>query len=452
MIANHKVLVKLGVFGMKKIRFIAACAVVAAMLGFEAAAASNITAEDAPDGWASYTGTKDLSGAAVTPPDSSKGTTGGAGGEVITVSTRDELLDALKKGRKRVIYIKGIIDMTDTGNGSMIPTTCTGSTPGLDKFIADNTAGSALPVSTYAEWKKRYAASFNYTEDQSGQVAVLRNTLNDLWKGITEVSIKSDTTIIGADGESGIRGGQLAVKSVKNVILRNLNISDCYNPFPALEASDGLNADFDLVSVQRSKYVWVDHCTFYSSFSSSEVEKDKYETKDRRDVKWQVYDGMLDMTHENDFITVSWCVFRNHDKTMLIGNSDSNTADKGHQTITLHHNWFDSCKQRLPMVRFATIHIYNNLYTNQLGYGIDRRKDCKVYSESNVFEDPVRSVTTRKDGNLYDKGSLNIKTEVLDKDPSWTPSTYYKYKADAAKKVQKNVQEGAGAGKLTVKM
>jgi len=409
-----------------------------------------ISVNDAADGWASYTGTKDLSGASVVPPSSRKGTTGGAGGTVYVVKNRAELMAAASKKEKKVIYVEGVIDMTDTGSGTMIPSVVTGSTPVLDKFIADNTAGSVLPCANYKEWKEKYTGSFKYSEDQNGPVALLRDTINTKYRGIIELNVSSDTTIIGADENAQIIGGAVAIHKVKNVVVRNLKISDCYNPFPAVEEDDGLNADFDGITVRGSKYVWIDHCTLTTRFTPEDIATDHYNTKDGESVKWQVYDGLLDIVAANDFVTVSWCVLSNHDKTMLMGNSDKATADKNHQTVTLHHNQFDSCVQRLPMVRYATLHIYNNVYTNQKKYGIDCRKDSRIYSECNSFEKEINSRTANKKGDFYDTGSVNLNRKDLDAKPVWNPSDYYKYKAQSADAAKKAVLANAGSGKLKV--
>src|SRR6478609_2800860 len=68
------------------------------------------------------------------------------------------------------------------------------------------------------------------------------------------------------------------------------------------------------------------------------------------------------ITTESDFVTVSWNQFTSHDKTMLIGNSDSATEDREHLRVTLHHNLFDGVGQRAPRVRFGKVHVYNNVY------------------------------------------------------------------------------------------
>ena len=56
----------------------------------------------------------------------------------------------------------------------------------------------------------------------------------------------------------------------------------------------------------------------------------KFKSKDGEMMKWQVHDGLLDITNESDFVTVSWCILRNHDKTQLIGSSDKKTGDANH--------------------------------------------------------------------------------------------------------------------------
>lgn len=67
-------------------------------------------------------------------------------------------------------------------------------------------------------------------------------------------------------------------------------------------------------------------------------------------------------TNASDRVTVSSNRFRNHDKTMLIGSSDTATADVGRLRVTLHHNLFENIGQRAPRVRYGQLHVYNNYY------------------------------------------------------------------------------------------
>ena len=61
-------------------------------------------------------------------------------------------------------------------------------------------------------------------------------------------------------------------------------------------------------------------------------------------------------------MTVSWCRFSRHDKTMLIGGSDRHVDDEGHLRVTLHHNLWEDCAERTPRVRFGRVHVANNLF------------------------------------------------------------------------------------------
>jgi pectate lyase len=106
-------------------------------------------------------------------------------------------------------------------------------------------------------------------------------------------------------------------------------------------------------------------------------------------VLYQVHDGLLDITNASDLVTVSWNKFRNHDKMMLIGSSDSASADRGKLRVTLHHNLFDGIGQRAPRVRFGQVHLYNNLYdvrdTPTYNYSWGVGIESAIYAEENVF-------------------------------------------------------------------
>jgi pectate lyase len=86
---------------------------------------------------------------------------------------------------------------------------------------------------------------------------------------------------------------------------------------------------------------------------------------------------------------VSYNRFINHDKVMLIGSSDSATADRGKLRVTLHHNLFEDCGQRAPRVRFGQVHVFNNYYrikdTPNYGYSWGVGRESAIYAENNFF-------------------------------------------------------------------
>ena len=59
---------------------------------------------------------------------------------------------------------------------------------------------------------------------------------------------------------------------------------------------------------------------------------------------------------------MSYNNFFDHDKTMLIGSSNTVGADVGKLRVTLHHNRFANVGQRVPRVRFGQVDLYNNYF------------------------------------------------------------------------------------------
>jgi pectate lyase len=157
------------------------------------------------------------------------------------------------------------------------------------------------------------------------------------------------------------------------VIIRNLNFK---NP------PEGK----DIVSLDQATRVWVDHC----DFASEGIVGDK----DR-------FDGLLDISHASDFITVSWNKFRDHWKGSLVGHSDNNAAeDTGKLRVTYHHNSWTNVNSRLPSVRFGTVHVYNSCYGATDTSGINSRMGAQVLVEGSSFTNTNRAIVTNLDSKL----------------------------------------------------
>ncbi|MEV3908776.1 pectate lyase family protein [Streptomyces canus] len=182
------------------------------------------------------------------------------------------------------------------------------------------------------------------------------------------------------------------------------------------------------------------------------------------------HDGLLDITNGSDLVTVSWSRFADHDKAMLIGNSDSATGDRGRLRVTLHHNQFESVVQRAPRVRFGQVHLYNNRYlarNDDYRYSLGISTESAVHAENNAFHTPghieaadlVKSwngsaphqTGTLFNGypvdllalyNAYDSGS----ERDLTADVGWTPTLHTKI--DSAEAADRQVARGAGAGRI----
>jgi pectate lyase len=159
----------------------------------------------------------------------------------------------------------------------------------------------------------------------------------------------------------------------------------------------------------------------------------------------------VDITNASDLVTVSWNRFENHDKTMLIGSSDSAIADRGKLRVTLHHNHFEKIGQRAPRVRFGQVHLYNNFYdvrntpTYQYTWGVGI--ESAIVAEENFFLSertftPDRIISVLNGTRLAASGTLVLGPPVrnsvdvvaaynashdpdLSTDAGWTPTLKY---------------------------
>ena len=390
----------------------------------------------------------------------SLGTSYVTSGTKTEVSTRAELIAAVKKGG--IIIVNGMIDMSD----GMLPTTAGGSTTKLDAFVKEQTTllnksdSSKYPQTfdTYKAFADSYANLCSKTtndKDKTSTATILSQTLwalNAAYGEVMRLSLVSNTTIVGKDENSGIKGGSININNVENVQVRNLTIKDAYDPFPHHEENDGFNAEWDCIVVQgkiSTKNIWIDHCTMEDTIWAGTAANGE---------KWQTYDGLCDMKNESTNITVSNCLFKNHDKTMLIGSSDSD-GDNSKRFISLIGNYFYNCGQRLPMVRNTTLHVLNNYYDASNAhygnsYAIGYRAGSIIYAENNYFGSGIKySVSDKKGAELYLNGNTDDSKSKVQYTDKITDKTLFKdavgkyaYTALSASEAKKQAENYAGAG------
>ncbi|GAA2951545.1 MULTISPECIES: pectate lyase family protein [Streptomyces] len=282
-------------------------------------------------------------------------------------------------------------------------------------FGAGTTGGgsaSAVTVSTLAAFTSAVSGDSAKTVKVSGLI-----TLSG------QVDVGSNTTVLGVGSSSGFTGGGLRLKGESNIVIRNLNISKPLAP------SDG-------ITVQNSTKVWIDHNSFFAD----------------RDHDKDYYDGLLDITHASDDVTVSWNTFKNHYKGSLVGHSDSNASeDTGHLHVTYHHNHFQNVYSRIPSLRFGTGHFYDN-YVQGADTAVHSRMGAQMLVENNVFRDTKIAITTsrssKEDGYVVQRGNDlgGAATEISRTGSFSTPP--YTYTAEPASSVVASVTSGAGAGKI----
>jgi len=268
------------------------------------------------------------------------------------------------------------------------------------------------------------------TEAASSGAETIR--VSGLFTCSADVRMASNKTILGVGSGSGLVGCGLNMKGVSNDIVRNMNISKV----PAT------NGNGDAIHIESSTRLWIDHNNLSSDTSHGT----------------DFYDGLLDITHGADLITVSWNILHDHIKCSLVGHSDSNASeDTGHLRITYHHNEFSNCAERNPRVRFGNpVHVFNNYYVNTQtfsdSYGIATTDNAGVLVEGNYFEGIV--APTHLGEGSSPAGSLVARNNVLvNSGPILTSGSVasipYSYTVDTPANVKSIVTAGAGTGKIS---
>jgi pectate lyase len=215
--------------------------------------------------------------------------------------------------------------------------------------------------------------------------------LASIWPVTQDAQIRqyvgSNVTLVGVGDDARIVGAALTVRGSENVVIRNIRFSDAYDCFPAWDPGDSggtWNSEYDNVWLAESRRIWVDHNTFDDGDHPPAALPEHF------GVKFEVHDGLLDITNSTDLVTVSWNRFVDHDKVMLIGSSDSREADRGTLRVTVHHNLFERTGQRTPRVRYGQVHVVDNHYVQPepAGYtyhwGVGR--ESAILAENNYFD------------------------------------------------------------------
>ncbi|WP_405815488.1 pectate lyase [Streptomyces sp. NBC_01390] len=381
------------------------------------------------------------------------GTTGGSAADadhVYTVTTWAEFKAALENGGSapKIIKVKGMIDAVSEG--------CDAFTTGgydLQQYLKD------YDPAVYGNDK----VAMGPQED--ARVASMANQDSAI-----KAAIPSNTTIVGVGRNSGILGGSLQIKAVSNVIVRNLTIEAPLDCFPKWDPTDdnntgNWNSEYDAVVVFGTDHVWIDHNTLTDG-RYPDSERPSYFGK-----VFQQHDGLTDIVRGANYVTVSWNSFKDHDKNMLIGNSDSTaTTDGGKLKVTMHHNKFDGILQRSPRVRFGQVDVYNNSYVVGEAQSADYYlfgvgKASQLYASDNAIslpagatvgkvlkkwsESPLTAVNNYVNGRATDLIAVHnaeIPAETLQSGAGWTPTL--RTKVDSPRAVPSVVNRGAGAGKV----
>ncbi|SDG93494.1 pectate lyase [Vibrio xiamenensis] len=496
--------------------------------------------------------------------------TGGADADedhIYTVTSRSELIEALygdadaslndtPSDEAKIIYINGSIDLTadDEGNSR-----------DEESFMAECSEYIGDNYTDYETFYTAYEAEYdpNVWNNQSlvdgdppeltGELEEARSCYQQAQAAYIKFRVGSNTSIIGIGDSAEIKYGNLVLgkssttspEAVSNIIIRNVTFTDAFDMFPAWDPGDSFsisssevgtgncseeyesdtvnpngcetikggrwNSEYDLISVDNATAVWIDH----NEFSDGERTDDNYppvfdEPYNAKEQKVQHHDGLVDITNSATKVTLSYNKFENHDKTNLLGGSDTAKPDidygPGAIDVTFHNNYWSNTGQRLPRVRFGRVHLYNNYYDLNtssdvspyypMGDAIILGTASKIFAENNVFEINSSSDASSKiigysskesnktkcvskgynedecgtyfyaSGNTLDGDSIDLNTiastnstssssstelTIIDPDSGdafWTPQASYDYELQSVDTVKQHVINNAGVGKI----
>ncbi len=379
-------------------------------------------------------------------------TTGTIGGSAATadqvhhVKDRAELVTALRGAEPKIVYVHGTIEgnVDDAGR----PITC--------EQYAD--PGYSLPA-----YLTHYDPATWGKVEPSGPLeeARARSQANQAKRVV--VAVPSNTTIVGLGDDATLLGLTLRASAADNVIIRNLRFENAYDCFPQWDPTDGdtgnWNSEYDNLVLTGATHVWVDRCEFSDGGNTSQP------TYFGR--PYEVHDGLLDVVNGADLVTLSYNHFHDHDKSLLIGNTDRPTYDVGKLRLTMHHNLLENLGSRAPRVRYGQVHVYNNLYVVPEAAGYEYSwgvgVESKLYAENNFFEtsrdvSPSTFAKWWKGTALHATGTLANRRPVdvvaahnaafdpdLATDVGWIPTLVPRL--DPAGAVPAHVRDHAGVGR-----
>ncbi|MBE6350433.1 MAG: hypothetical protein E7062_06780 [Spirochaetaceae bacterium] len=287
---------------------------------------------------------------------------------------------------------------------------------GTPYIITGGEGGEEITVTNLNELE----AALTKTEPAIVKIENLITTVDANGKAIDKsatIAAKSNKTIISETGNGHIKNIEIKLNG-ENYIVKNMTFSECI----AIDYFAG--SGNDSLKVGGGKYVWIDHCEFFSKLEpthndGSEITEEEREIlagyAEKGEVEKDYYDGLLDITNGAAFITVSNCYFHDHQKAILCGSGDGADDAKYDVNIrvTFYNNYFKDIGSRIPMIRYGKAHVFNNYYLNeQIPYGdssaINCRSNSELLIEYNKFVNYRRALGYYFDTS-YPTGKANVR-------------------------------------------
>ena len=358
-------------------------------------------------------------------------------------------------------------------------TTEGGTTGGAGGAIV--TPSSLAELKQYAEDKttpyviritKEFNTGVSVNIDATGAISAsgaTKTTYGDI------IKLGSNKTLIGIGSGAFFNRIGIVIQTKSNIVIRNIKFSMKDVPIARTDENKVIGwvngaektlSDPDCIGMQAddtsyteanriTRHIWIDHCEFFNEDPSVMTDVDRY-------------DGLVDGKNNTSDITISWCYFHDHHKASLMGKGNSDDYDRH---ITYSHNYFKNILSRLPLIRFGKVHVLNN-YMVTSENGTNARINSDVYIEGNHYEASKKPVF----GKVSESGAatfVNNKWVTCDRVPqiildageasgadplsaseellagAFKPSTFYAYTANAVADVPTLVGTYSGVGKIS---
>ncbi len=366
------------------------------------------------------------------------GTTGGEGGKVVKANTFSQLQAYLQSSEPYVVIVDHDIS---TGIKCYVDGLNTG-------HLLDDQSGASGVETTYGE---RIMVAPNKTligvvDPETGK-APLFTHITFVMQSVDNIIIRNCRFTM--KGVPVLKSGENKIVALRNGVQTEVGDPDCI----------GIQADKVSAKTNWGGHIWIDHCEFFNGEAAN---------KDR-------YDGLLDCKNNVQWLTFSYNLFHDHDKSCLWGKGNSDIYD-GCRSISFHHNSFQNIEgSRLPLQRGGHVHYYNN-YMNGCEDGYDVREQSVGYLEACYFENTKSPVRSDRGGSLninktegYDciykgcnnlmEGYTNIDGAKVSKSysvtttdwvPAQTSANYTQHYLDKTADVPALCEKYTGAGKVEI--
>lgn len=307
------------------------------------------------------------------------GTTGGAGGSTVTVSSCSELESALSSSSALTIQIPN--STIDCRTAARAQAVCAVQCSGSSKYTY------RVPVGTQT-----------CTELGSTSNATTTKYRNDV-----RLHVASNKTVVGLGPDSTVVGGSFVVSGVSNLIFRNFTMT---NINPHLVEAGGA------ISMQDSDHIWVDHMRFS-----------------------QISDGYTDMVNVQN-VTLSWNHFDGYN-TASCDNHHSYVMFADDTTVTFHHNYFDQGGGRNPKLNKSgtRAHLYNNYWYDITYFATNTGNGAQAKIEGNYYQSVSRPHWNESgyiDANMSSNVYVNTSTSSYADTGDSVFSIPYSYSVDSA--------------------